>query len=70
MSWFKLGPQKIGVDVARGPALWGCRNAGGSSAQAALRVRVQRLSQATCPLQHPRGAHLWAWIHPPKQVSQ
>lgn len=70
MSWFKLGPQKIGIDLASGPALWGCRNAGGRSAQAALRVQVQGLSQAACPLQHPCGARPWAWIHPPKRASQ
>ena len=70
LSWFKLGPQEIGVDLASGPSLWGCRNAGGRSAQAALRVRVQRLSHATSPLQHPCEAHPWAWTHPPKQVSQ
>lgn len=70
LSWFKLGPQKIGIDLASGPALWGCRNAGERSAQAALRVQVQGLSQAACPLQHPCGAHPWAWIHPPKQASQ
>lgn len=28
MSWFKLGPQKIDIDLAGGPTPWGCRNAG------------------------------------------